>query len=151
MLPEGAEPMWQSTRTVLRSCLMLILECALRRADIGGYCLLEAGTTGSGSAELSSTQMATGARCNGHLPQSLCNNGYSVIGWAVRWRWRWRRIWAVDSDNDGEPDNTDNCPSANAAQTDTDNDGTGDACDGRRQVAAVARSRTRPPLFNAGE
>ena len=36
----------------------------------------------------------------------------------------------TDSDNDGEPDSTDNCPnSANANQTDTDNDDEGDACD----------------------
>ena len=36
----------------------------------------------------------------------------------------------TDSDNDGEPDSTDNCPNtANANQTDTDNDDEGDACD----------------------
>ncbi len=37
---------------------------------------------------------------------------------------------AVDTDDDGVADNSDNCPSAaNADQTDTDNDGQGDACD----------------------
>ena len=36
----------------------------------------------------------------------------------------------TDSDNDGEPDSTDNCRNtANANQTDTDNDDEGDACD----------------------
>ncbi|MDP9299430.1 MAG: thrombospondin type 3 repeat-containing protein [Actinomycetota bacterium] len=36
----------------------------------------------------------------------------------------------TDSDGDGVPDSTDNCPSvANANQTDTDGDGIGDACD----------------------
>jgi hypothetical protein len=37
---------------------------------------------------------------------------------------------ATDTDSDGVPDSTDNCPTtANANQTDTDGDGIGDACD----------------------
>jgi len=36
----------------------------------------------------------------------------------------------LDSDGDGVPDGSDNCPTvANPGQADTDNDGTGDACD----------------------
>ncbi|MCH7892625.1 MAG: thrombospondin type 3 repeat-containing protein, partial [Gemmatimonadetes bacterium] len=36
----------------------------------------------------------------------------------------------TDTDGDGVPDSSDNCPTvANAAQTDTDGDGQGDACD----------------------
>ena len=57
-----------------------------------------------------------------------------------------------DTDGDGTPDSTDNCPSdANAAQTDTDGDGVGDVCDdtplGDLGVAASASS-TSP---NAGQ
>ena len=37
---------------------------------------------------------------------------------------------AADSDNDGVPDVSDNCPNIfNPAQTDTDGDGKGDLCD----------------------
>jgi hypothetical protein len=35
----------------------------------------------------------------------------------------------TDNDNDGVPDNVDNCPVYNPSQTDSDGDGTGDACD----------------------
>ena len=39
---------------------------------------------------------------------------------------------ATDTDGDGEPDSSDNCPTvANAGQADTDGDGLGDACDSR--------------------
>jgi len=37
---------------------------------------------------------------------------------------------ALDTDGDGIPDSSDNCPTvSNPSQTDTDNDGFGDACD----------------------
>ena len=53
----------------------------------------------------------------------------------------------TDSDNDGEPDSTDNCPnSANANQTDTDNDDEGDACDTDDDGDDIADSNDNCPL-----
>jgi len=53
----------------------------------------------------------------------------------------------TDSDNDGEPDSTDNCPnSANANQTDTDNDNEGDACDTDDDGDDIADSNDNCPL-----
>ena len=50
--------------------------------------------------------------CGGHLSATAC------------------KTTVVDTDLDGVPDATDNCPNtANANQTDTDGDGIGDACD----------------------
>ena len=53
----------------------------------------------------------------------------------------------TDSDNDGEPDSTDNCPNtANANQTDTDNDDEGDACDTDDDGDDIADSNDNCPL-----
>jgi len=47
-----------------------------------------------------------------------------------------------DSDSDGVPDVSDNCPTvANASQTDTDGDGVGDACD---NCVSIANARVTP-------
>jgi hypothetical protein len=44
----------------------------------------------------------------------------------------------ADTDNDGVPDSTDNCPgTANADQADADGDGSGDACDSNSYAPAV--------------
>ena len=53
----------------------------------------------------------------------------------------------VDSDGDGVPDNTDNCPTtANTDQTDTDGDGDGDACDTDDDDDGVADGSDNCPL-----
>jgi hypothetical protein len=48
----------------------------------------------------------------------------------------------TDTDGDGIPDSSDNCPTiSNASQTDTDGDGVGDACD---NCVSVANARVTP-------
>jgi hypothetical protein len=49
----------------------------------------------------------------------------------------------TDTDADGVPDTSDNCPTtANAAQTDTDSDGLGDACDNCPNTANASQTDT---------
>jgi len=46
-----------------------------------------------------------------------------------------------DTDKDGVPDTSDNCPwAANADQADSDGNGVGDACEGRHRAYAVRES-----------
>jgi len=54
---------------------------------------------------------------------------------------------AVDTDGDGVPDGSDNCPStANPDQADTDHDGLGNACDGDDDNDGVADGADNCPL-----
>ena len=54
-----------------------------------------------------------------------------------------------DSDNDGIPDDVDNCPVvANPDQEDTDNDGIGDACDNCPFVPNPGQEDSYPPGGN---
>ena len=60
------------------------------------------------------------------------------------------KVGGVDSDGDGVPNATDNCPNvANADQTDTDHDGVGDVCEAHR-VIFVQGIRSRSECDGGG-
>ena len=87
-----------------------------------GRCIIHSALTCSNDADCHSCVLASPATClvNADCPAgTTCQTQAIAVGVSV-----------PDTDQDGVPNEADNCPDApNAAQTDSDGDGIGDACD----------------------
>jgi hypothetical protein len=109
------------------------------QSDTGFSCSLD-GAAASCRGSVSYSGLAPGA----HTFTVAARDRYGTVDpTPATYRWTISQASASpakDSDGDGVPDASDNCPSiANAAQGDADRDGVGDACE-------VAKAGTLPPV-----
>ncbi|MEQ1565132.1 MAG: hypothetical protein ABMA64_05800 [Myxococcota bacterium] len=113
------DPAWCEAVTACSAPRTLCVQEAASGTDAVGYAELESTL----SSALAQTQMPSGLEYAGELyPLWACDE--------VRATCDPRQVTAGDQDGDGEPDATDDCPTAyDPLQLDHDRDGAGDACD----------------------